>query len=322
MILGNNKLSNYTFIDLFAGIGGFRIALESMGANCVFSSEIDNFAKETYKNNFNELPFGDITKVDAKSIPNHDILCAGFPCQPFSISGKGKGFLDTRGTLFFEVSRIVKEKKPKIVFMENVKNLVMHDNKKTIKIIESTMKDLGYNFHVEVLDASKYGIPQKRERVYIVCFRNDLKINTFSFPKPIKLVQHIEDILENNVSEKLYNCKYSYILKRNILDTYHSVPYRVGIVNKGAQGDRIYSIKGIGITLSAQGGGTFSRTGGYLIGNKVRKLSTRECARLMGFPDDFKICTNETQAYKQFGNSVVIDVLQYILFEIESALSL
>ena len=171
------------FIDLFAGLGGFRLALESLGAECVYSSDWDIPVQEVYFNNFGERPDGDITKVNEKDIPDHDILCAGFPCQAFSISGRQRGFEDSRGTLFFDVARIVKEKRPKVVFMENVKNFAAHDGGKTLEVVEATMKSLGYSFNKKVLNAADFGIPQKRERIYMVCFRNDIKARDFSFPK-------------------------------------------------------------------------------------------------------------------------------------------
>lgn len=323
MINGNDKLRNYRFIDLFAGIGGFRLALESMGAHCVFSSEWDDAAQETYSANFGDVPAGDITKIDEKTIPEHDILCAGFPCQPFSISGKQRGFDDSRGTLFFDVARITKEKKPKVVFMENVKNFESHDNGNTLAVVKATMEEIGYDFNYLVLNSADFGVPQKRERIYMVCFRKDLNVGSFSFPKPIKLEKHVVDLLEPDecVPAKLYKCKYEYqILKED--NVYSNKPIRLGDVNKGGQGDRIYSTKGIAITLSAQGGGTFCKTGGYLINGKARKLTVRECARMMGFPDTYIPSRKEGQAYKQFGNSVVVDVLQYILLEIEKSLGL
>ena len=172
----NKNLEGYKFIDLFAGLGGFRIALESLGAKCVYSNEWDIPAQEVYYENFGDVPEGDITKVDETTIPDHDILCAGFPCQAFSISGNQRGFEDSRGTLFFDVARIVKEKKPKIVFMENVKNFATHDGGKTLEVVKGTMEELGYTFNQRVLNSVDYGVPQKRERIYMVCFRNDLGI--------------------------------------------------------------------------------------------------------------------------------------------------
>lgn len=313
---------NLKFIDLFAGIGGFRLALESYGAKCVFSSEWDKFAQQEYSANFGDMPAGDITKIDEKDIPDHDILCAGFPCQPFSISGKQRGFEDSRGTLFFDVARIVKEKKPKVVFMENVKNFETHDGGNTLKVVKATMEELGYSFNYRVLNAANYGVPQKRERIYMVCFRKDLNINEFSYPKAIKLEKHVVDLLEDeaNIDKKMYKSRPDTFLDKNISNEFSNKTVRIGTVNKGGQGDRIYSIFGIGITLSAMGGGFYSKTGGYLIGDKIRKLSLRECARMMGFPDDYKIVVSEAQAYKQFGNSVVVNVLQYILQEIYNSL--
>ena len=314
----NKGLKGYTFIDLFAGLGGFRIALETLGAKCVYSSEINKNAREIYYKNFKDIPDGDITKINAKNIPNHDILCAGFPCQAFSISGKQKGFDDTRGTLFFDVARIVKMKQPKIVFMENVKNFASHNAGRTLQTVYKIINDLGYNFNYKVLNATDYGIPQKRERIYMVCFRNDIYNGAFSFPEPIKLTKHVEDILLSDKEISNYNQKqknfsttnYCFSCDRTVKSS--NSPIRLGIVNKGGQGERIYSIKGTAITLSAFGGGVFSRTGGYLIDGKPRKLFPRECARLMGFPDTYVISENDNQAYQQLGNSVVIDVLQYI----------
>ena len=310
-------LKDMTFIDLFAGIGGFRLALESLGANCVYSNEWDKHAQEIYYNNFGDIPEGDITKVDETKVPEHDILCAGFPCQAFSISGNQLGFNDSRGTLFFDVARIVKCKRPKVVFMENVKNFASHDNGRTLTVVKNTMEELGYTFYSEVLSAVDYGVPQKRERIYMVCFRNDLKIDKFAFPEPFKLTKHVEDFLldEEMIPEKLYvNRKDIYM--SNIVDNqYSDKPIRLGIVNKGGQGERIYSTKGIAITLSAYGGGAFAKTGGYLVNGRYRKLAPRECARIMGYPDSYIIAKNDNQAYKQFGNSVVVDVLQYIAIE-------
>jgi DNA (cytosine-5)-methyltransferase 1 len=307
-------LEGKTFIDLFSGLGGFRLALESLGATCVYSNEWDKFAQQVYYDNFGDVPEGDITQVDEDSIPEHDILCAGFPCQAFSISGKQRGFEDSRGTLFFDVARIVKCKKPQIVFMENVKNFASHDGGQTLNVVKKTMEDLGYTFFQRVLNAADYGVPQKRERIYMVCFRKDLNIDTFQFPKGFPLKKHVEDILleEKDVPNELFVERDDIYMNGTSDETYSNKSIRLGIVNKGGQGERIYSTKGIAITLSANGGGIFAKTGGYLINDRYRKLHPRECARLMGYPDNYKIIANKNQAYKQFGNSVVIDVLQYI----------
>ena len=315
-------LLDYTFIDLFAGLGGFRIALESLGANCVYSSEWDDSVQKVYAENFGDTPQGDITQVDEHTIPDHDILCAGFPCQAFSISGKQRGFEDSRGTLFFDVARIVKAKRPKVVFMENVKNFASHDGGKTLEVVKGTMEELGYTFYQKVLNAVDYGVPQKRERIYMVCFRNDLQIDKFKYPQPFELTRHVEDFLldDEDMVKDLYVDRPDTYYNGAIDNQYSNKPIRLGIVNKGGQGERIYSAKGIAITLSAYGGGIFSKTGGYLINGKARKLHPRECARIMGYPDSYRICKSANQAYKQFGNSVVIDVLQLIAVEIGEAL--
>lgn len=317
-------LKGMTFIDLFAGLGGFRLALESLGARCVYSNEWDKFAQQVYEANFGEVPDGDITQVDETTIPDHDILCAGFPCQAFSISGKRRGFEDSRGTLFFDVARIVRCKKPRIVFMENVKNFATHDNGRTLEVVQTTMEELGYSFFQKVLNSVDYGVPQKRERIYMVCFRKDLGISDFSFPRPVPLERHVEDFLleERDVPEKLYVSRPDTYMNGVADDRYSDKPIRLGTVNKGGQGERIYSTKGIAITLSAYGGGVFAKTGGYLVNGRFRRLAPRECARIMGYPDSYKIIDNYNQAYKQFGNSVVIDVLQYIAVEFGRKLAL
>lgn len=318
------SLKGYKFIDLFAGIGGFHLALSSLGAECVYANEWDKYAQKVYEDNFSIMPDGDITKINEDTIPPHDILCAGFPCQAFSISGKRRGFEDSRGTLFFDVARIVKAKKPKVVFMENVKNFQGHNNGNTLSVVKSTMEELGYTFYHKVLNAVDYGIPQKRERIYMVCFRKDLINFDFSFPKPLKLTKHVEDFLlkDEKLVSNLYVERNDTIFNGKLDNEYSNKSIRLGIVNKGGQGERIYSTKGIAITLSAYGGGVFSKTGGYLINGKTRKLHPRECARIMGYPDEYKLGENQNQSYQQLGNSVVVDVLQYIAIEIGKTLLL
>lgn len=319
--VNDKKLESYRFIDLFAGLGGFRLALESYGAECVYSSEWDMAAQAVYEKNFGHRPDGDITKVDENIIPQHDIICAGFPCQAFSISGKQRGFEDSRGTLFFDVARIAKKHKPKVIFLENVKNFASHDSGNTLKVIKTTLEELGYDVNYKVLNSVDYGMPQKRERIYLVCFRKDLCIKDFQYPEPIKLTRHVEDFLEEKSSVKLFEeGKYKIVFNGSEDKEYSNKMIRLGIVNKGGQGERIYSVKGIASTLSAYGGGVFAKTGGYLINGKARKLSTRECARLMGYPDSYKMAENKNEAYKQFGNSVVVDVLQHIVREIARVL--
>ncbi len=326
----DQSLQSYSFIDLFAGIGGFHLALNSIGANCIFASEWDRFAASTYLNNFDLKPFGDITKIKEDVIPSHEILCAGFPCQAFSISGKQKGFDDVRGTLFFDIARIANFHKPKVLFLENVKNLVKHDEGKTFQIIQKTLDELGYTYFYEVLNSGQFGLPQNRERIYIVAFRKDLNITEFIFPKPNQKAVSLEMFLEDNPSNaKVINrhdieIYKNFTLENSIFDEVilPNKPIQIGKVNKGGQGERIYHPIGHAITLSAHGGGVGSKTGLYLVDGKIRKLSPRECARIQGFPDDFILNESDSQTYKQFGNSVSVNVLQQIAIEIGNTLNL
>ena len=314
------KLSKYKYIDLFAGIGGFRIALDSFGAKCVFTSEWDKFCQKVYHNNFNDIPDGDITKVDETEMPNHDIICGGFPCQAFSISGKRKGFEDTRGTLFFDIARIAKHHKPKVMILENVKNICKIDNGKTFKkILDVLEKELNYLVFHKILIGNQFGVPQKRERVFILCFHKDLSVSDYEFTIPDLEPLKLEDILEKDIKDEHLFIKRDDISLRDIepevdmFGNFPNKPIRIGSMNKGGQGERIYHPYGNAITLSAYGGGPGKKTGAYLIDGKVRKLSPRECARLMGFPEDFKICENLNQSYTQFGNAVIVNIVQYIL---------
>ena len=307
----------FSFIDLFAGIGGFRLALEDFGGTCVFSSEWDGNSQDVYLKNFGELPHGDITKIKEKEIPEHDILCAGFPCQAFSISGKMLGFKDMRGTLFFDVARIAKHHKPDVLFLENVKNFAKHDNGNTLTAVLNVLDDIGYKSFYQILKSSDYGVPQARERIYIIAFKKDLGINDFEFPKQAREIKIVKDILEKEAPKDCYINRPDikiYGKDKKIVDPRR--PLQIGSLNGGGQGERIYSINGAGITLSAYGGGAASKTGAYLIGDKIRKLTPRECARMQGFPEDFKIAENRNVAYKQFGDSVSVPVLRAIFAEI------
>jgi len=324
-IKGINKtiLKKYNFIDLFAGVGGFRLALESFGSKCVFSSENDKACQEVYKRNYQDTPEGDIKKISTNNIPNHDILCAGFPCQTFSISGKQRGFEDTRGTLFFDIIRITKDKQPELLFLENVKNFQKHNNGNTISVVKKTLEDIGYNVFYNILNSGMFEVPQKRERLYILAFRKDLVVKDFKFPKQEGKPTKLKDILLPDKLTEDYVIKRSDItLKEKVVvqidmqGNYPQLPIRIGQVNKGGQGERIYHECGHAITLSAYGGGVGAKTGLYLINGRIRKLASRECARLMGFPDNFFIHHSDHQAYKQFGNSVVVNVLQAILKEV------
>ena len=311
-------IKDMNFIDLFAGIGGFRYALESFGCKCVFSSEWDKFCQESYNLNFGDVPYGDITKIDEKDIPNFDILCGGFPCQPFSVSGKQKGFDDTRGTLFFDIVRIVAYHKPKVIFLENVKNLKAHNGGATFEVISNTLNELNYNIYYKVLNAKNFGLPQNRERITIVCIRKDIDNGNFEFPNGIVDFKTISDIKEDDNKTKKYIINRDDIfidekkLENAIKNGKVNKPVQIGIIGKGGQGNRIYHENGIGITLAASSGGAASKTGAYYINGKVRKLSPREAARLQGFPESFIIIDNENQALKQFGNSVPIALLKAV----------
>lgn len=322
------SLRNMKFIDLFAGIGGFRYALESFGAKCVFSCEKDKFAIESYLINHGEVPAGDISKIKREDIPEHNILCAGFPCQAFSISGNQEGFNDKKnGILFFDIYRIAQYHKPEILFLENVAGLKSHNDRKTIELMINLLENLGYIVNCEVLNASDYNVPQTRKRVYFVCFNKEkLPIYNFKYPEKEKCTKYLEDILEKNIDNiEDYEIKRTDIFFKEdfkSLEVNKADSIRIGTINKGGQGDRIYSPKGHAITLSAQGGGSGSKTGAYLIDGVVRKLTPKECARLQGFPEEYKIVVSDNQAYKQFGNSVAIPVLKKILNEINKCIDL
>ncbi|SEQ47065.1 DNA (cytosine-5)-methyltransferase 1 [Virgibacillus subterraneus] len=316
----SNSLNGLKFIDLFAGIGGFHAALKEFGAKCVFSSEWDKHAQKTYNENYGIMPEGDITKIEAEEIPRHDIICAGFPCQAFSISGNQRGFEDARGTLFFDVARIAKHHKPKVIFMENVRNFENHDDGNTLKTVIGALDDIGYDVWYKVLNASHYGLPQNRERIYLIAIKKDLNVKKFDFPNPTYKQICLRDItLPDGETEKYtinrndIRVDYSKVPGESLFNDNPLKPIRVGTINKGGQGERIYSDLGHAVTLSAYGGGPGSKTGCYLINNKIRKLAPRECARLQGYPDHFKIPVSDAQAWKQFGNSVPINVLQHIV---------
>lgn len=310
------SLQGYKYIDLFCGIGGFHLALSSFGAKCIFASDINTSAKKIYNQYFSFMPDGDITKIDARTIPEHEILCGGFPCQAFSISGKGKGFSDEKsGKLFFEINRILKVRHPKIIILENVANLEKHWNGYSLKHILHALEIRGYDVFIDKLNAFNFGIPQFRKRLYIVAFDKSLGITHFLFPKPLPFKCSLESIIQKETDESVYITQ-KYVLRENIcnIELICKKPcIRIGEIGQGRQGERIYSIKGCSTTLSSSSGGPGGRTGMYLINNRVRKLTPRECARLMGFPDDFVLDEKSNQAYKQLGNSVVVDVLQYII---------
>ena len=312
------------YIDLFAGIGGFHQAMNSFGGECVFASEWDKEAAKTYFENYGILPDGDITKIREEDIPKHDMLCGGFPCQAFSVSGKQKGFEDTRGTLFFDIARIVKYHKPKVLLLENVRNFERHDGGKTLSTVIKILEELNYSVFYQVLNASQYALPQNRERIFFVCFRNDLNIKNYTFPAPSYKKTCLLDILEDNPVDAKIIDRPDIVFTKTFepqVNLFGEVdlpnrPIQIGYVNKGGQGERIYSPYGHAITLSAYGGGAGAKTGLYYVNGVVRKLSPRECARVQGFPDSFKINPSLTQSYKQFGNSVAVNVLKALIKEI------
>ena len=315
--------SGYTFIDLFAGIGGMRIAFESAGAQCVYSNEWNRYSQQTYYANFGVQPDGDITKVAAENIPDHDILVAGFPCQPFSIAGVSKknslgratGFEDkTQGTLFFDICRILKAKRPKAFMLENVKNLCSHDKGRTFRIIQESLAELNYKIFYQIVDGKIY-VPQHRERIVIVGFDMLRYGDNLDFNFDLRSPDHcpvLRDILEPEVDSKytLSDKLWSY------LQNYAAKHREAG----NGFGYGIAPPDGITRTISAR----YYKDGSEILleqkGKNPRRLTPRECARLQGFPDTFKIPVSDTQAYKQFGNSVVVPLMAEIAKQIVSKL--
>lgn len=304
----NNENAPYKIIDLFAGIGGTRLGFHQTGkTKTVFSSEIDKFAVKTYRTNFGEIPSGDISKIPENYIPDHDILVAGFPCQAFSQAGKKLGFADTRGTLFFEIARILRYKKPKAFLLENVKNLKSHDNGNTYKIIEQTLKSLNYDVSSAILKAKDFGVPQNRERIYIVGFNKDKvkNYNRFSFPAKSPTNISVGDILEPFVDTK-------YTIS-DALWNGHQRRKKEHKAKGNGFGYSLFNDKSkYTNTLSAR----YYKDGSEILieqnGINPRKLTPREAARLQGFPEDFIIPVSDTQSYKQFGNSVAVPVINAI----------
>ena len=312
------------YIDLFCGVGGFRYGLNSSTSQCVFSSDIDPDAREVYTQNGGEQPVGDIVEVQVEDVPAHDVLCGGFPCQPFSISGNQGGFEDARGTLLHEILRIAQHHQPRVLFLENVKNFLSHGGGETLAKTIELLNRAGYQVHYSLLNASRYGVAQKRERVYFVCFRNDLGIVDFLFPEPSDEDVAVEDILLPSDDPRLLDL----IIERTDLRMKKILPterenrtLRIGTVGKGGQGERVYSPKGHAITLSAFGGGIGAKTGMYLIDGQIRRLHPEECRRLMGFPDGFKLHDRPNVSYRQFGNSVAVPVVRKIFQSILPVLS-
>lgn len=316
----STNMRNLRFIDLFAGIGGFRLAFERIGGVCVFASEWDSYAQKTYEANHGHLPHGDITKISEDSIPDHDVLTAGFPCQPFSIAGVSKnnslgnkhGFAHaTQGTLFFDVARIIAKKQPRVFVLENVKNLLSHDQGRTFGVIRHTLEDeLGYRLTTQIIDARRL-VPQHRERVYMVGFRDAI-----DFPKIeiVDLCPTVQDILEPSVDDR-------YTLTDHLWKYLQDYAAKHKAAGNGF-GYSLVKPDGITRTLSAR----YYKDGSEILvpqtGKNPRRLTPRECARLMGYPDTFKIVCSDMRAYKQFGNSVVVPVITQIAQEISICLGL
>lgn len=325
----------YKSVDLFAGIGGIRLGFDKAfekDIETVFVSEWDKKAQETYRANFKDKfdIQGDITQIDEKKIPQHDILLAGFPCQAFSLAGLKKGFEDARGTLFFDVARIAEYHKPKVIFCENVKNLVNHDRGKTFKVITRILENLGYKVYEKILNSKNFGVPQNRERIYIVAFREDIDSSNFSFPEEIDNSKVISDIMEEKeVSPKYY-------LSDVYLDSL--IRHKERHENKGnGFGYEIKKLDEIANTLVCGGMGRernliidrrltnftpVTHIKGEINKKYIRKMTPREWARLQGFPDDFKFVVADTHLYKQFGNSVTVSVIEAIAKKIKKVLEL
>ena len=323
MLVRDGKLV-LRFIDLFCGIGGFRAALAKLGHHCVFSSDFDEDARSIYEENYGERPAGDITTIPTSEVPIHDVLCGGFPCQPFSISGNQAGFEDARGTLLQEILRIARDRQPKVLFLENVKNYRTHESGRTLSKTIQLLESANYQVHFEVLNASRFGIAQKRERIYFVCFRKDLDISNFLFPVPTDEPVSLKEYLlpqEDERLEELFIEREDMRLSDKLPIKGENRPIRIGTVGKGGQGERVYSPLGHAITLSAFGGGIGAKTGMYLINGKVRRLHPEECSRLMGFPKTFIQHPRKNVCYKLFGNSVVIPLIEKIFHSIEKSLS-
>ncbi len=316
------KSPKFTFIDLFAGIGGFRLALQNLGGKCVFTSEWDVPAKKTYEANFGEAPFGDITQEDTKKyIPNKfDVLCAGFPCQAFSIAGRRGGFEDTRGTLFFDVAEVIKRHQPKAFFLENVKGLRGHDRGKTLATILNVLReDLNYFVpEPQIINAKNFGVPQNRERIFIVGFRKDLEINSFQYPDKLDLIPTINSIIEEKEVSVKYYLSTQYLKTLRAHRKRHEkkgngfgfeiipndrVANAVVCGGMGRERNLIYDHRLTNFVPITHIKGEVNREG-------IRKMTPREWARLQGYPDNFRIVVADAQAYKQFGNSVAVPAIQ------------
>ena len=322
----------FTFIDLFSGIGGFRIAMQNLGGKCIFSSEIDKYAAKTYEINFGDTPHGDITKLDENiDIPKHDILCAGFPCQSFSIAGQRKGFKDeTRGTLFFDIARIIEAKKPKAIFLENVKGLRSHDKGRTLTTILKVLReDLNYFVpEPQIINAKDFGLPQNRERIFIVGFRKDLEINKFEYPRAISKKAKFLDVKEEKPVSVKYYLSNTYLESLKTHKKRHESKgngfgYEIIEDNKCANAIVVGGMgreRNLVIDCRLKDFNPVTNIKGKVNRLGVRRMTPREWARLQGFPDNFLIPVSDTQAYKQFGNSVAIPAIEATAKNLVSAI--
>lgn len=310
------KNAQFLMIDLFAGIGGIRLAFQKQGGYCCFTSEWDKFAAKTYRANFGDEPNGDITKINEKEIPEHNILLAGFPCQAFSQAGLKQGFEDTRGTLFFDVARIIAEKRPDAFLLENVKNLKSHDKGRTFDKIKETLEGLDYTFEAKVLRAADFGVPQNRERIYMVGFnkRKGGHNVPFKFPEPLNIPTRLGNILFKNVDEKytISDKLYEGHLRRKEMHKKKGNGFGFSLFDENS----VYTN-----TISAR----YYKDGSEILinegeGKNPRKLHPHECKRLQGFPEEFVIPVSDTQAYKQFGNSVAVPVVEAVAKEMVKAM--
>lgn len=295
------------YIDLFCGIGGFRLGFEQackehdIIPECVFSSDIDPHCQVAYEHNFGELPEGDITQISENDIPDHDVLLAGFPCQAFSIIGQMKGFEDTRGTLFFDIARILNEKKPKAFILENVKQLVGHNNGITLRVILKSLKNIGYHVQYSVLNALNYGLPQKRERVIIVGHREPI---LFNFPSPQRNYKPLSELLETYVDEKHYASEYI----RSKRKLKHTSSYPLSIWHENKSGN----ICSYPYSCALRAGASYN----YLLVNGERRLTSREMLRLQGFPDSYEIVVADGQLRKQAGNAVPVNIVTSVALKL------
>ena len=304
-------MAKYRSIDLFAGIGGIRIPFDEMGYQCVFSSEWDAKACKTYFANFGTLPFGDIAKIPAERIPKHDVLLAGFPCQAFSIMGKMQGFADTRGTMFFEVERILKYHKPRAILLENVKQLTTHDKGRTLKVILDHLADLGYHVNYKVLNALDFGLPQKRERIIIVGFLDPALAEkwSFDFPKkPYNLASVLED--EGQVDPSLYAS--DMIREKRQRSVEGKAVFYPSVWHENKSGN----ISVLDYSCALRTGASYN----YLLVNGIRRFTSRELLRLQGFPDTFKIVVSNQDIRRQTGNSVAVPMIREVAKEIDELL--